>query len=474
MIVGMITAPQPNSELPALPRTPDGWPPGRVVATTLTVVLVGLMFYLAVRFQVAIFAMVTAMMFQVALKPAFDWLRARGLRPVPSVLILFGGLVLLVAGVGALIAPILAEQLQGMVARVPEYYADLRTTLNASSVSVFSQIGSTMPGEWTALLSNGNLAGARPTSALDAVAPAAVVLSGIGTSIFLIVATFMITVHWTMDGDRMTGELLMRAPHDKRDGWRELIAKLEGKVGGYFRGQLILCGFIAVLSTTSYLVMGLPYALVLGLIAGIFEVLPMLGPVLGMLLPLLIALATRPDLAIWVVISAIVIQQIESNLLVPRVMDKSVGITPIVSILAITIFSLAFGLVGAMLAIPAAAILQILLGQLFINVSEEKEKRALEIAPNSPSRGYLSVVRLAARELAEDVRKPAIESTNHTNSAVEPAHELTDADGALQAIEDQLEAIARDLDQLLARDEVAQHADLAELPPPQSSTGALA
>ncbi len=106
---------------------------------------------------------------------------------------------------------------------------------------------------------------------------------------------------------------------------------------------------------------GLPYALLLGLLAGVFEALPMIGPLLGMLPALLIALATMPAQAVWVVVAATVIQQIENNVLVPRVMGRTVGINPIISILAIAAFTLLFGVAGALFAIPMAAVLQLLI-----------------------------------------------------------------------------------------------------------------
>ena len=106
---------------------------------------------------------------------------------------------------------------------------------------------------------------------------------------------------------------------------------------------------------------GLPSPLVLGLLAGVFEAVPVVGPILGAVLPVLLALSVDPSKVIWVVVATIVIQQAEGHLLVPRVMDKAVGVSPIVTILAILAFSTLFGLPGAVLAIPLAALIQILL-----------------------------------------------------------------------------------------------------------------
>ena len=430
-----------------------------MVAATLTVVLVCVLFWAVYRFQYAMFMLLAAMMLRVAIKPAFEWLRARGMRANLSVLVVFGGLFTLLIGLGALVAPLLAEQIVSLAIRLPQYYADLRTMLIQSPGAALQQLGSTLPNDWVTLLPQWNLNAIRQSAALDSVAPAAGFIASLGYGSFLLVATVMMTVYWTLDADRVTRAVLMHAPQERRDGWRALIAEVEGKVGGYFRGQLILCGFIFALSTAAYLLMGLPYALVLGIIAGLLEALPMIGPLLGMLPALLIALATAPEQAIWVIVAAIVIQQLENNLLVPRVMDKSVGINPVISILAIAAFSLLFGLVGAMLAIPVAAMLQILIGRVLFNSSDHLDERATQQAATPPSRSRLTMLRLEARELADDVRKQ-VRAESQTNDALsEPAQEPIDI------IEDQLETMARHLDELLSQAEAARQLHQTEAAP---------
>jgi Na+/phosphate symporter len=181
----------------------------------------------------------------------------------------------------------------------------------------------------------------------------------------------------------------------------------------------------------------------LGIINGIFEALPMIGPVLGMVPALLIALATSPEKAIWVLVAGTLIQQVENNLLAPRVMDKSVGINPIVSILAIAAFTLLFGLVGAIFAIPLVAMLQILLARALAKSSSLAEELPATPANQAPARGKLEVLRLEVRELAGDVRKQA---------RAKDADESSDLSSTEQ-LEDAIEMVARELDELLARSE---------------------
>ena len=115
------------------------------------------------------------------------------------------------------------------------------------------------------------------------------------------------------------------------------------------------------MSLMAYLIIGLPHALVLAIVAGVLEAVPVFGPVLGAIAPMLVALSVDPAQMVWVLLAAVVIQQSENYLLVPRIMDRSVGVNAVVTLLAIAGFSALEGLAGAVLAIPMAAIIQLLL-----------------------------------------------------------------------------------------------------------------
>jgi hypothetical protein len=113
--------------------------------------------------------------------------------------------------------------------------------------------------------------------------------------------------------------------------------------------------------------MGLPYALALGALAGLLEFVPMVGPTLGAIPAVLVALSISPQAALLVVAYTIVLQMAENHILVPRLMGRSVGVSPIMVILAVFTFSSLLGITGAFLAIPLAAILQVLMDHLIVH-----------------------------------------------------------------------------------------------------------
>lgn len=138
---------------------------------------------------------------------------------------------------------------------------------------------------------------------------------------------------------------------------------METKVGFYVAGQGVLCLVIGFLSLIAYLIIGIPDPIVLALVAGILEAVPIIGPILGAVPAALIALSVDPSKLIWVIAASLVIQQLENSFLVPRIMRKAVGVNPFVTLLSFFMFSSAFGIAGSLMAIPIAAILQILLNR---------------------------------------------------------------------------------------------------------------
>lgn len=413
--------------------------PRQAALATLTIMATAAAFALLWRFQGVVFSLIVAIMLHIAAKPLVERLCKRGMRTDLSLLLVYGVVFAILGGFLALILPFLVEQLGAIAARLPAYYDDFRLAMLNSEA--LSSIAMSLPADFSHLpLFNTPPPTTNPsaTSLLDALAP-------IVNGIIIFVAIFFMAFYWTLDGERIVFGALLRLPEERREGVRELIAEMEAKVGAFYRGQIVLCLFVGALSTLAYVLIGLPYAFVLGLLALIFEAVPMIGPLLGAIPAIVIALAVSPERAVFVIIATIVIQQVENNILVPRMMDKAVGVNPIVSIIAIAAFSVVFGLVGALLAIPLAAIIQIIINRLLFQAPPAAVEAA--VAPTSDPSGDLqqtggrdkiSVLRMEARELAEDVRKQLRDA--------ESAKDVRD-----EHIEDLIEAVAVDLDALLAQ-----------------------
>jgi len=153
-----------------------------------------------------------------------------------------------------------------------------------------------------------------------------------------------------------TGFASLFADKDK-DRVRKILDQVEDKLGSWLRGQIVLSAFIGVLTWIILTILGVEFALPLAVLAGILEIVPTIGPIISAIPAIVVTLSISPLLAAIVAISYFFIQLIENNILVPRIMQRAVGLNPIVIILGIIIGGKLLGISGALLAIPFISLL---------------------------------------------------------------------------------------------------------------------
>lgn len=150
-----------------------------------------------------------------------------------------------------------------------------------------------------------------------------------------------------------------------------LIRIADGILSKYLRGQLILCAFIGVLSTVGLTLLGVRFPAVLGLVAGVFEILPFIGPILGLIPAAIVAAIQDPILGLWTVLLFMAIQQIENVLLVPRISGKAVELHPALIMVVLVVGYQVAGLWGMILAVPLAAIVRDVFKYLYLRFQDE-------------------------------------------------------------------------------------------------------
>ncbi len=417
---------------PNPPYQPNQWTFRRVMWATIVLVSVAFSFWLIYRFYQVVFALFFAIVLGTVIRPVVSWLNRRGLPRIAGVLVVYLLLLALSIGFVLMVFPSIIEQGSTIVAAVPVYYQDLLEWMADSSNQLIVQLSMSLPAALPSL-------GLIEQTGQQMVVFAGQVAGYITLAakvVFLGTTILLLAFHWTLDGPRTIQSLLQLVPKDRRESISELISAIESKVGFYITGQGVLCLVIGVLSLITYLLIGLPNALVLALVAGVLEAVPLVGPLLGAIPAGVIALSIAPSKLIWVVVATLVIQQTESIFLVPRVMRKAVGVNPFVSLLAIFAFSSLFGIPGALMAIPTAAIIQLLLDQFVFHRAEQEP----EI---SPDRDYASRLRYEAQDLAQDLRKQARLDKGGSDLRIKQ----------IDHVMDEIEAITTDLDALLAQEQ---------------------
>ncbi|OUC08961.1 hypothetical protein RY27_05850, partial [Litorilinea aerophila] len=176
----------------------------------------------------------------------------------------------------------------------------------------------------------------------------------------------VLAFYWLVARDETLRLLLTLSPFPARETVHTVWNSIEDRLGAYLRGQLFLMGIIGGATFLMLLALGVPNPLALAVIAGLFEAVPMVGPILGAVPAVLAALQISPATALAVVVGFVILQALESNLLVPRVMSSNVGLNPLWVMVALIGGSMLNGLVGALLAVPVAGAAQVILQHMWL------------------------------------------------------------------------------------------------------------
>jgi predicted PurR-regulated permease PerM len=260
-----------------------------------------------------------------------------------SILIIYLSIIAIVAISFGTLIPTLAKEALLFSNKVPDMASGVISNLNPSIkeaiVNALSEIGSKLSSGTTSIFSG--LGG---------------ILGGVGQAVIV----FVISFYMSIEEKGIEKFVKSVTPKKHTEKILDLLRKIQDKVGGWVRGELILILIIGALSYIGLIILGVNYALLLAIIAGLTELIPYMGPWLGAIPAIIIALTQSPGKAIMVGVLYLIIQQLENALIVPKVMNKSVGMHPIVVIIVIIIGMNWFGIIGALMGVPVAAVIQII------------------------------------------------------------------------------------------------------------------
>jgi predicted PurR-regulated permease PerM len=318
-------------------------------------IVVGLI-ALAIAAGSVLLLLFVAILLASALEPIVGLIRDRlPLGRGATILLVYATFFVTVLVLAFIIVPAAIKQGQQIVASLPAFFDSVRSwaatlrpaILGASVTALVDSVESILIPK----------AAPNPDQVVEvgaAAAEAAVKLATLLTIVFF----------WLVEHARLQRYLLAFLPMERRGGARDAWNEIETRLGLWVRGQLILMGTMGVATGTAYTLLGLPGALLLGLIAAITEAIPIVGPLLGAIPAILVAATVSPQLALIVAGVYVVIQLVEGSVLVPLVMRNTIGISPLLVLLSLLIGGSVGGLVGAFLAVPVAASIEIVLSRL--------------------------------------------------------------------------------------------------------------
>lgn len=198
-------------------------------------------------------------------------------------------------------------------------------------------------------------------SYMDGIGKSALGVTGkIFSGFFSVIAVIVISFYLMLQRKALKRHFISFWPEKYHEHVHGTMTNIEKKLGWWLRGQFILSFAIGFFTWAGLIVFGLPYALPLALLAGILEIVPTLGPIISAIPAIIVALTISPGLALIIVGFYILLQTLENNILVPKIMEKAVGLNPIIIIIGVLIGGKFMGILGALLAVPLIAVMVII------------------------------------------------------------------------------------------------------------------
>ena len=258
----------------------------------------------------------------------------------------FGALV----GVGRLVIPPLVEQARALWSALPDMLHGAQQWLIDRGLLArelsFTEAVQRAPG------------------APDAVSTVVGAVWGFVGGVFGLITILILAFYFMLDADRFARSFVRMFPRAERSRVEDACRRVSTKVSAWLGGQVLLAAIIGSTAALGLFLLGVPYFYVLALIAGLGEMIPIVGPVLSALPAIAVAFTVSPTLALGVTVFFFVQQQLENHVLVPKVMERQVGVSAAVVIVALLIGGTLLGIVGAILAVPTVAILQVIFEEL--------------------------------------------------------------------------------------------------------------
>ncbi|MBI2832810.1 MAG: AI-2E family transporter [Acidobacteria bacterium] len=296
-------------------------------------------------------------LFAIGFSPLVRWIETQKLLPIGTrltprwlaILLIYLAIVSIVTLAAMLVMPPLVAQARELARALPEMFQRAQTYLISK-------------GFLDHRLTVGELVQRAPGT--DAVGTAFSAVTGFVGGVFGVLTILILTFYMLIESETLFDTFVRLFPRQRRAQFAAASRQVTVKVSGWLLGQLLLGVTIGVTAGIGLWLLGVPYFYVLALIAGIGEMIPVVGPILSAIPAVAVALTVSPQKALLVLIFWIVQQQIENHVLVPKILSRQVGVSAVTVIVALLLGGSLLGIVGALLAVPTAAILQVVLQEL--------------------------------------------------------------------------------------------------------------
>lgn len=296
----------------------------------------------------------TAVLLAAAVAPAARFFTRFNIPRGVTILVIYLLVVLILIGVVALVVPLVVNEVDSLRQALPRYQADLqaevsRVAPDQASKFSSSDLVSRLSGELGKFA--GELTG--------------IIFGLVSTSIsvvLILVIAFFLAVE-----ENFVGLAISRfVPHTQRPQAVRMLGAMGTRLGQWARAQMLLALFFGVAFGAGLRIAGVQYAVTLGVVGGILEIIPYVGGFITVGLAIIVALSQNPVLLIWVVAWYTIVVEVEGHVIAPKLMDRVLGIHPLVIVVALFLGGEALGILGALLAVPIAIVFQVMLDEFYV------------------------------------------------------------------------------------------------------------
>lgn len=322
---------------------------GTVARITVVVLLLVLSFYFVFQISGILLLLFISFLLAAALDPIIDFLHTKKVPRGLSVLLIYFLIFFVVGALISSLIPLLAKQVVDIARTVGDIVQKLTTNKDLSQIPFSAELRPYLDQLYQTI--DVKAAASQVQSALQVLATQLLNISfGLVNVVLVLVLTFFMTV----EEKAMEDFFLSLFPSRYGHYITTRIDAVKEKIGYWLRGQLLLSLISAVVTYIGLLVLGVDYALTLAVIAGIMMVIPVIGRVFAWIFALPVVFNQSPLLALWMSIFYFILQQVELNIFVPYIMNRAVGLSPIIITFAMLVGAQYLGILGLVIAIPIA------------------------------------------------------------------------------------------------------------------------
>ncbi|HHH5922942.1 TPA: AI-2E family transporter [Listeria innocua] len=297
--------------------------------------------------------------------PIIDWLEKKKWKRGWAIALLYLVIIGLIILLFSFVIPAVKDQIVSLFKSFPGYRDQITQKFDEfSRSSLFDQIKDKLSTNMSDIMKTLSTKG---TSVINSAITSIGSIVGTVTEVVLaIVTTPLVLFYLLKDGKKLPDFLLKMLPVNGRAHTRQVLGEANHQISSYIRGQIIVSLCIGILLFIGYLIIGLPYALTLAIIAACTSIVPYLGPAIAITPAIIIAIVTSPWLLIKLIIVWCVVQLLEGKFISPQVMGKTLKVHPITILFVILVAGNLFGILGVIFAVPGYAVLKVVVTHVFI------------------------------------------------------------------------------------------------------------